>query len=78
MHSPGDYILLSADKYEIKVCMYHFGTQGMGALLKFTNNLRLHFLPYSLLVKLRTRHATLWKLTFQYFLSCLDLSDSST
>lgn len=29
MHSPGDYILLSADKYEIKVCtIYHVGTQG--------------------------------------------------
>lgn len=35
MHSPGDYILLSADKYEIKVCTYQgisciylFGTLG--------------------------------------------------
>lgn len=85
MHSPGDYILLSADKYEIKVCtVYHTyiiliprEIKCLSASLKFTNR-RLYFLPYCLLVKLCTRHATLWKLTFQCFPSCLDLNDSST
>lgn len=51
MHSPGDYILLSADKYEIKVCTtYHtsiISVPSEAKCLKFAN--RCYFIPYSLL-----------------------------
>lgn len=53
MHSPGDYILLSADKYEIKVgtiyhaynILVHCEIKSLSALLKFIDNRRLSFLP---------------------------------